>query len=86
MSPVFDSISKEGYTSAFTPAEIKSCIDDGTINDRVIALGGICKDNIPQVKEWNFGGVAILGDVWQYKDDINQFKSHIEELADLIKT
>ena len=36
-----------------------------------MALGGVTLENIPRVKELGFGGVAILGDVWQRMADGN---------------
>ena len=40
------------------------------INGNVIALGGITVDKISQVRDYGFGGVAILGSAW--KDGIAQ--------------
>lgn len=64
LSPIFNSISKEGYNSNFTDEELARAADEGIINDRVIALGGCTLGNIPMLKHWHFGGVAFLGDVW----------------------
>jgi thiamine-phosphate pyrophosphorylase len=41
LSPVFDSISKTGYTQAFTPEDLLSAQAAGLINKQVVALGGI---------------------------------------------
>ena len=32
-------------------------------------MGGVTLQNIPQVKDFGFGGVAVLGDVWQRVGD-----------------
>ena len=37
--------------------------------EKVVALGGVTLQNIPQVKDFGFGGVAVLGDVWQRVGD-----------------
>lgn len=64
LSPIFNSISKQGYMAAFGPGQLAAARDSGLIDRRVIALGGVTLENIPRVKELGFGGVAILGDVW----------------------
>lgn len=70
LSPIFDSISKSGYASNFTNEVLLQARKDGIINKNVIALGGITVDKISQVREYGFGGVAILGSAW--KDGIAQ--------------
>ena len=35
------------------------------IDEKVIALGGITPDNISKIKEYGFGGVAVLGFIWE---------------------
>ena len=69
LSPIFNSISKQGYMAAFGPGQLATARDSGLIDRRVIALGGVTLENIPRVKELGFGGVAILGDVWQRMAD-----------------
>lgn len=69
LSPIFNSISKQGYMAAFGPGQLTAARDSGLIDRRVIALGGVTLENIPRVKELGFGGVAILGDVWQRMAD-----------------
>ena len=64
LSPVFDSISKAGYTRGFTPEQLECARDEGIINERVIALGGINGEAIPLVREYGFGGIAVLGALW----------------------
>lgn len=69
LSPIFNSISKQGYMAAFGPGQLAAARDSGLIDSRVIALGGVTLENIPRVKELGFGGVAILSDVWQRMAD-----------------
>lgn len=71
MSPVFDSISKEEYHSAYSPEEIRQAVNEKIIDKRVMALGGICAENIPQIKDYGFGGAVILGDLWKRFDACN---------------
>lgn len=65
LSPIFDSISKSGYASNFTPEVLMQAKADGIINEDVIALGGISVDKLDKVREYGFGGVAILGSAWK---------------------
>lgn len=69
LSPIFNSISKQGYMAAFESGQLAAARDSGLIDRRVMALGGVTLENIPRVRELGFGGVAILGDVWQRMAD-----------------
>ncbi len=69
LSPIFDSISKQGYHHAFTKETLDKAAEDGIINGKVIALGGVTQSNLPQLKTWHFGGAAFLGDVWNRRND-----------------
>ena len=83
LSPIFDSISKQGYKAAFSKNELKSAIEQGIINHQVIALGGIDSSNIHQLSSMGFGGVAVLGTIWNHtslKSVINEL-SHLEAIT-----
>lgn len=60
LSPIFDSISKSGYRSAFTPTEL-SQLD--AVTTPVIALGGVTPERIDELKRYNFSGFAMLGSI-----------------------
>lgn len=64
LSPIFNSISKQGYAAAFTPEQLTEAHAAGIIDHKVIALGGICADNVGQALSYGFGGVMVLGDAW----------------------
>ncbi len=64
LSPIFDSISKQGYLSAFTPSALREAARQGIIDEKVYALGGVTFSNLPLVKDLGFGGAMILGDAW----------------------
>lgn len=90
LSPIFDSISKNNYSSAFTRTQLLQAAKNGIIDRKVIALGGINASNLLHVKELGFGGVAVLGDIWShfdpfravsYKDLIEHFKK-LKNLAE----
>lgn len=90
LSPIFDSISKQGYHSAFTAETIREAARKGIIDKKVIALGGVDEDNILRVKDFGFGGAAIMGAIWNkfdpatdtnYQGLIDSFR-RIRNLAD----
>ena len=64
LSPIFDSISKVGYKSAFTKDELLKASTSGIIDHKIIALGGITLDMIPYLKQLNFGGIAMIGGIY----------------------
>ncbi len=90
LSPIFNSISKDGYKSAFTPEKIRDAAEKGIIDKKVMALGGVDEKNILRIKDFGFGGAAVLGGLWNkfnpasdynYQPLIAYFKK-IKELAD----
>lgn len=85
LSPIFDSISKTGYHSAFTPDTLAQASAEGTIDGRVVALGGISIGRIAQIREYGFGGAALLGDVWKRKDDAD-FDDYLHRLVSEFST
>lgn len=70
LSPVFDSISKHGYTAAvdvYDPS-VRLCLSAR----RVIALGGMTPERIPEVAAAGFAGAAFLGYVWEGGDALER--------------
>lgn len=65
LSPIFNSLSKQGYLSRFTHLQLREGHAAGVINSRTMALGGITPENISLVEEYGFGGAAVLGYLWQ---------------------
>ena len=65
LSPIFDSISKQGYHSAFTEEDIRKAVADGMIDEKVYALGGVTFARLAAVEAMGFGGAMILGDAWR---------------------
>ena len=84
LSPIYDSISKEGYGTHFTAEQLQDARLRGLIDEKVVALGGICADNIPEVKSFGFGGVALLGDVWNRGNA--DFLPHFHLLLQIIQS
>lgn len=65
LSPIFDSISKQGYHAAFSSTEIEEASHQGIIDKKVLALGGVTFNKIDDVLRMGFGGGMILGDAWK---------------------
>lgn len=65
LSPIFDSISKQGYHAAFSHEELIQAKETGIIDSKVLALGGVTFDKLQEIKELHFGGAMILGDAWK---------------------
>ena len=83
MSPVYDSISKQGYRSGYSTKALRQAQEKGIINEKVIALGGISEANLAEIKSLGFGGAALLGDIWnRYHawEDTEQLLTHFRKL------
>ena len=65
LSPIFDSLSKKGYSAAFPTETLRRAGSEGIIDRHVYALGGITPERLPQLQEWGFGGAAMLGYLWE---------------------
>jgi thiamine-phosphate pyrophosphorylase len=74
ISPIFDSISKEGYASNFDLALVQSFLQKLAARPgyrpQVLALGGIAGQNIGLVQQVGFAGAAVLGSVWGSNDPV----------------
>ena len=81
LSPIFNSISKSGYNSAFSKEELHNAMKQGTIDHKVIALGGVSAANIDTVKDLGFGGAALLGDIWD-RTESPDFDKHIKAIIE----
>ena len=66
LSPIFNSISKQGYAAAFTKEELADASRRGVIDESVIALGGVTPKHLGELARIGFGGGAFLGHVWNY--------------------
>jgi thiamine-phosphate pyrophosphorylase len=64
LSPIFDSISKHNYNSCFPETLLYDLKEKGVIHEKIIALGGVKPQNIPKIKDYGFGGAAVLGGLW----------------------
>lgn len=65
LSPIFDSISKQGYCSNFSIELLREAQAEGIIDNKVIALGGVTPRKQPLLESLGFGGYAMMGAVWK---------------------
>lgn len=73
LSPIFDSISKAGYKSAFSENQLKSLAE--IKYPPIIALGGISPEWLDIVSQYNFSGIAMLGAIpWANPSSIYKLK------------
>lgn len=65
LSPIFDSISKQGYTSKFSSIDLQQGFNNGILDNKIVALGGVTYDNIKDLQNIGFSSFAMLGELWQ---------------------
>lgn len=64
LSPVFDSISKNGYQQKITPEQIREFFTIERHPYPIIALGGINEFNVASLQDSGVSGIALLGNIW----------------------
>ena len=70
LSPIFESISKEGYGSGFPMERLREAAQAGIITPQVFALGGISLETLPRLSGLPFGGAAVLGTFNGFCNDV----------------
>jgi len=79
ISPVFDSISKQGYKAGIDLAGrgrlMQWSLQHKKQLPRVVALGGINVTNLELLNENGFEGVAVLGAVWESDNPVAAFNA-----------
>lgn len=84
LSPVFNSISKEDYASNFSEEALLKAKEDGIINDKIFALGGVFPQNIEIIRKYGFGGAVILGYLWGNVEDTGDYISLLKRFKELL--
>lgn len=79
LSPLFDSVSKNGYKGAIGDAECLALSSVGLLTERVIPLSGITPEKLPEVARLGFKGAAILGAAWE-SPSIDDFINRLRNL------
>ena len=73
LSPVFDSISKQGYKGRG--------FDVNHIDKTIIGLGGVSLDNVTILHTLGYNGVGVLGAIWNSQESVSilrKIKKHFE--------
>jgi thiamine-phosphate pyrophosphorylase len=72
ISPVFDSISKQGYKATVDPDGINTLreklITQNKHCPQIVGLGGVSAENIKALSVNGFDGAAVLGSIWEAAD------------------
>lgn len=82
LSPIFDSISKQGYKARFSKDELED--SSNLISEKVMALGGVADKHIPYLQKIGFGGCALLGYL-PWTDDYLSFVQKINSIVNHVK-
>ena len=72
ISPVYNSISKQGYESNFTKEELMKGLE-ANADKNIVALGGISKENQKEISTMGFYGAALLGGIWSAENPIEEW-------------
>ncbi len=75
LSPIFNSISKQGYMANFTEQQLR-----GNVDSHVFALGGVTADKIAWLNDVGFGGCAFLG--YLFAADRKIFDQRIQQIIE----
>ena len=81
LSPIFNSISKQGYAAAFSEEQLREASLTGIIDKRVMALGGVTPKRLPEIESRGFGGAAFLGHVWNQAEG-ESFRCDLDTIFD----
>lgn len=65
LSPIYNSISKEGYEAKFSKEELRKAVKQGVIDEKVFALSGVEPSKFSELKEIGFSAAAIMGFLWK---------------------
>ncbi|MDB5257642.1 MAG: thiamine monophosphate synthase [Chitinophagaceae bacterium] len=91
LSPVFESISKQEYTSIYSAAQFDHWVKELQEQKRttVYALGGIQAQHMQELSRRGFDGAAVLGSVWSAINGLQDralIKERIKQLTVACKT
>ncbi len=85
ISPLFDSISKNGYKSKISINELKTFIKQEKQNTEIIPLGGINESNVEQLINIGLSGVALLGEIWNTYLDNHEIELPVSKFCNIQK-
>jgi thiamine-phosphate pyrophosphorylase len=68
LTPVYDSISQKEIRALYTSEQLRAAASEKIIDNKVMAMGGVCLDNVMEVRDFGFGGIVVCGDLWNKFD------------------
>ena len=81
LGPIFNSVSKPGYDSAFHPKDLREYFrqqnEDEGPSPMTFALGGIVPDRVRVCLGLGFDGVAALGAIWASRSPVRKLHRYI---------
>jgi thiamine-phosphate pyrophosphorylase len=84
LSPIFESISKKGHRNPeLKHNEIKKYLTYYAGRAKIFALGGVCEENIPAIKEMKFQGLILMGTLWEKYKDVNDASTLVKRIEKL---
>ncbi|MBN2682495.1 MAG: bifunctional hydroxymethylpyrimidine kinase/phosphomethylpyrimidine kinase [Bacteroidales bacterium] len=83
LSPVFDSISKNGYQQKISPEQIHSFLEAEKLPYPIIALGGINEFNVATLQDTGISGIALLGNIWSHYLENKNIDSAIAKFREI---
>ena len=78
LSPVFDSVNKNGYQSSFSQHNLAVALMKS--KHKTMALGGIQPNRFDSIKEMGFAGMVLSEALWNSENSVEMFKSAIAKL------
>ena len=82
LSPIFDSISKQDYTSHFALADLKRLFDEHVLDEKVCALAGVTYENMVLLEDVGFTSCVMLSSLWELPKTM--FITHHNERFDYV--
>ena len=86
LSPVFDSISKPDYKACISLPEFSTLKEITSIKTKVIALGGIEKNNLDKILRAGFDGLALMGYIWKDFEKEPIIKNGLDKFLEVTTT
>lgn len=88
LKDTFSALTPDG--GAFITDRLQQASDNGMIDKKTYAFGGVTLENIKLARELGFGGVVVDDDLWDKFDihhqiDYKELISHYERLAKAVK-
>ena len=85
LSPIFERVNDSEFSADFSSSKLHDFRKRHVINKKVMAMGNVGLDNLSLLKDYGFGGVVVLGDLWNRFDihthhDYKNIISHFRKL------